>query len=144
LVILVAWLPFHLAGRPVGDRAKAIALLAAGVAVVLVPVGLRNKAVGGDFLITTSQAGPNFYIGNHEGATGRYLPLRPDRETYAVERIDATELAEASAGRRLTPGEVSSYWWSRSFAWIRAIRRMGPSPKKALVTWIAPSPRPEA
>ena len=137
LVILVAWLPFHLAGRPVGDRAKAIALLAAGVAVVLVPVGLRNKAVGGDFLITTSQAGPNFYIGNHEGATGRYLPLRPDRETYAVERIDATELAEASAGRRLTPGEVSSYWWTRSFEWIRAHPGawVGLLAKKALVTW---------
>jgi tetratricopeptide (TPR) repeat protein len=137
LVILVAWLPVHLAGRPVKERATAIALLAAGVAVVLVPVGLRNLAVGGDFLITTSQAGPNFYIGNHEGATGRYLPLRPDRETYAFERIDATELAEASAGRKLTPGEVSSYWWSRSFAWIKAHPGawIGLLAKKALVTW---------
>ena len=137
LVILAAWLPFHLAGRPVKDRAIAIGLLAAGVAMVLVPVGLRNQAVGGEFLITTSQAGPNFFIGNHEGATGRYLPLRPDRETYAFERIDATEVAEKAVGHRLTPGEVSSYWWSRSFAWIRAhpgawIALLA---KKALVTW---------
>lgn len=119
LVVLAAWLPFHLAGRTIRDRAMAIGLLAAGVAVVLVPVGLRNRAVGGDFLITTSQAGPNFYIGNHEGATGRYVPIRPDRETYEFERIDATEVAEKAVGRALTPGEVSSYWWSRSFAWIR-------------------------
>jgi tetratricopeptide (TPR) repeat protein len=137
LVILVAWLPFHLAGRALKDRVLAIGLMAVGVAVVLVPVGLRNRAVGGDFLITTSQAGSNFYIGNHEGATGRYLPIRPDRETYAVERIDATEVAENAVGHRLTPGEVSSYWWSRSFAWIRAhpgawIALLA---KKAFITW---------
>ena len=137
LVILAAWLPFQLAGRPLKDRAMAIGLLAAGVAVVLVPVGLRNQAVGGDFLITTSQAGSNFFIGNHEGATGRYLPIRPDRETYAFERIDATEIAEKAVGHALTPREVSSYWWSRSFDWIRAhpgawIALLG---KKALVTW---------
>jgi tetratricopeptide (TPR) repeat protein len=137
LVILAAWLPFHLAGRAFKERATAVGLLVAGVAVVLVPVGLRNLAVGGDFLITTSQAGPNFFIGNHEGATGRYLPLRPDRETYAFERIDATEVAEKSLGRHLTPGEVSSYWWSRSFAWIQAHPGAWAAllAKKALVTW---------
>ena len=137
LVILAAWLPFHLARRPLKDRAMAVGLLAAGVAVVLVPVGLRNQAVGGDFLITTSQSGSNFFIGNHEGATGRYLPIRPDRETYAFERIDATEVAEKAVGHALTPGEVSSYWWKQSFDWIKAhpgawIALLG---KKALVTW---------
>ena len=120
LVIIAAWLPFHLAGKKPVERLRAIGFLAAGVALVLLPVGARNKLVGGDFLITTSQAGPNFYIGNHEGATGRYVPIRPDRETYEFERVDATELAEQAAGHPLTPGAVSSYWWSRSFAWIGA------------------------
>jgi tetratricopeptide (TPR) repeat protein len=137
LVILAAWLPFHLAGKSLKERAAAIGLVAAGVMLVLVPVGLRNQAVGGDFLITTSQAGPNFFIGNHEGATGRYLPLRPDHETYEFERADAVSVAEKAAGRALSPGEVSSYWWSRSFDWISAhpgdwIALLG---KKVMVTW---------
>ena len=137
LVILAVWLPFHLAARPLKTRAAAIAALVAGVALVLVPTGLRNKMVGGDFLVTTSQAGPNFYIGNHEGATGRYLPIRPDRETYEFERVDAREVAEQAAGHRLTPGEVSSYWWSRSFEWIGAHpgRWLALLGKKMLVTW---------
>ena len=40
-----------------------------------------------------SQFGTNFYIGNHEGATGQYIPLRPDRGTPEYERDDATALA---------------------------------------------------
>jgi tetratricopeptide (TPR) repeat protein len=137
LVIIAAWLPLHFAGRPPKHRVAAIAALVAGVGIVLLPVGLRNKMVGGDFLVTTSQAGPNFYIGNHEGATGRYLPIRPGRETYEFERADATEVAEQAAGHALTPGEVSSYWWSRSFAWIGAhpgrwIALLG---RKLLGTW---------
>ena len=137
LVIIAAWLPFHLARRTVKERAAAIGMLVAGMALVLVPVGLRNLAVGGEFLITTSQAGSNFYIGNHEGATGRYLAIRPGRETPEVERTDAIEVAEQAVGHKLTPGEVSSYWWSRSLKWIgehpgQWITLMG---RKLLLTW---------
>jgi tetratricopeptide (TPR) repeat protein len=136
-VILAGWLPFHLAARRRAERLVAIGILAAGAALVLMPVGARNRAVGGDFLITTSQAGSNFFIGNHEGATGRYLPIRPDRETYEFERVDATEIAEKAAGHALTPGAVSSYWWSRSLAWIQAhpadwAALLG---RKILLTW---------
>ncbi len=137
LAILAAWLPFHLAAQPWKARAKASGLLVAGAALVLVPVGLRNKIVGGDFLITTAQSGPNFYMGNHEGATGRYIPILPGRETYEYERADATAVAEGAAGHALTPAQVSSYWWSRSLSWIEShpgdwIALLG---KKFLVTW---------
>ena len=118
--VLAGWLLLVPADTPWRDRGRAAGLFAAGVVVVLLPVGLRNQAVGGSFLITTSQAGSNFYIGNHQGANGRYLPLRPNHETPEFERTDATEVAEAAAGHALTPGEVSSYWWSQSFAWMRA------------------------
>ena len=137
LVILAAWLPFHLSDKRPRDRLLALGTLAAGVLLVLIPVGVRNKAVGGDFLITTSQAGSNYYIGNHEGANGRYVPIRPDRETYEFERIDAREVAEQAVGHALTPGAVSSYWWARSFAWMKAhpgdwIELLG---EKLVMTW---------
>jgi tetratricopeptide (TPR) repeat protein len=119
IVIILAWLPYQLATRPIRERLRAIALFGAGVAIVLLPVGIRNRVVGGDFLITTSQAGPNFYIGNHESANGRYIPLRPGREIPEFERTDATEVAERAVGHALSPGEVSSYWWSQSLSWIR-------------------------
>lgn len=119
-VVLAAWIPWHRRGRPWRARVAPVALLAAGMAAVLLPVGLRNKVVGGEFLITTSQAGSNFYIGNGPQANGRYVPIRPGREMPEFERTDATEVAEQAVGHALTPGQVSAYWWARSFSWIRA------------------------
>ena len=59
--------------RPALRRVLALALLALGLALPLLPVGLRNQAIGGRFLVTTSQLGPNLWIGNH---AGRERPLR--------------------------------------------------------------------
>jgi tetratricopeptide (TPR) repeat protein len=53
------------------------------------------------------------------------------------ERQDATEVAEAAAGRKLSAGEVSRFWRQRAWDWISAnpaawIRLMT---KKALLVW---------
>jgi tetratricopeptide (TPR) repeat protein len=93
---------------------------AAGLAVVLAPIGIRNSVIGGGFYITTSQFGPNLYLGNNPHADGMAGSLRAGRGSPEYERQDATELAEFAAGRPLTPGEVSSYWTAESLAWIRA------------------------
>jgi len=95
-------------------------MLVAGVGVVLLPVGLRNRAVGGEFLLTTSQLGPNFYIGNHRGADGGYTPMRAGRGEANFERDDARLIAEDDLERPLGPSEVSRYWLSRAFADIRS------------------------
>ena len=85
----------------------AAALFLAGLAIVLVPVAARNSYVGGGFYVTTSQFGPNFYIGNNPAADGTYQSLRFGRGAPEYERQDATELAERALGKRLTPAEVS-------------------------------------
>ncbi len=115
--IIGAWAWFN---APVArlPRAAAVGLFAAGLALVLGPVALRNAAVGGGVYLTTSQFGPNFYIGNHEGADGSYAALRFGRGSPEFERLDATELAERAAGRQLTPGEVSQYWTGRAWSFI--------------------------
>jgi tetratricopeptide (TPR) repeat protein len=46
------------------------------------------------------------------------MSLRPGRGSPEYERIDATDLAERAAGRRLSPGEVSSYWTDRALDFI--------------------------
>jgi tetratricopeptide (TPR) repeat protein len=98
---------------------NALAYLA-GLALVLGPVAVRNRAVGGHWSVSTFQAGPNFYIGNHRSATGRYVPLVPGHETPEFERQDATRLAEHAAGRALSPREVSRFWMARAWDEIRA------------------------
>ncbi|HEX6213512.1 MAG TPA: tetratricopeptide repeat protein, partial [Vicinamibacterales bacterium] len=107
----------------------------AGLAIVLTPVIIRNYAVDGGFYLTTSQFGPNFYIGNNAQADGTYASIRFGRGAPEFERTDATEVAEASVGRTLSPSEVSSYWTGRALGYITGqpldwLRLMG---RKALL-----------
>ncbi len=99
-------------------RWAAVGLFVLGVGATLLPVAVRNQVVGGGFFLTTSQFGPNFYIGNNPGADGTYSSLRFGRGSPEYERVDATQLAERAVGRPLTPGEVSSYWTSRALDFI--------------------------
>jgi tetratricopeptide (TPR) repeat protein len=136
VVVILVWVLLgtfpNLPAPPSTSRAlsRAIAFVA-GLAIVLLPVAVRNYAVGGGFYLTTSQFGPNFYIGNHPGADGTYVSLRPGRGAPEYERQDATELAEQALQRRLSPGEVSSFWTDRALgfitsqpiAWVRLLGR---------------------
>ena len=112
-------------------------VLVLGLAVVLLPVAARNRIVGGEWHLTTSQFGPNLYIGNNPHADGTYGALREGRGSPEYERQDATEIAEAAAGRRLTPGEVSSFWVRQTMEFVRSqpgawLTLMG---KKAVLLW---------
>lgn len=115
---LAAWCAFGSRTTPRKQRAIRVAAFALGLALPLAPVALRNRAVGGELVLTTSQAGPNFWIGNNPRADGTYVPLRAGRQNPWFERQDAFELAAAESGRELTPGEVSRFWIAKSFAWI--------------------------
>ncbi|MCZ6727018.1 MAG: tetratricopeptide repeat protein [Acidobacteria bacterium] len=135
---IVLWLALdaRLARR---QRMTAVAWLLGGMALLLAPVAVRNHAMGGGFHLTTSQFGPNFYIGNHAGASGVYQPLRYGRGGVDYERLDATNLAQEATGRTLSPGEVSNYWRGRAFEFIREqpgawLRLMG---RKIALVWNA-------
>jgi tetratricopeptide (TPR) repeat protein len=95
-----------------------VGLFFAGLAIVLAPVAARNSRLGGGFYVTTSQFGPNFFIGNNAAADGTYASLRYGRGAPEYERQDATELAERAVGRQLSPAEVSAYWRDRALAYI--------------------------
>jgi tetratricopeptide (TPR) repeat protein len=138
VAVVAAWLAVRdrdvEALRP---RLRRVALILAGTFVVLAPVALRNAWVGGEIHLTTAQFGPNFYIGNGPEADGTYRPLRPGRGDALYERTDATELAQEAEGRKLSPGEVSSYWTRRTLRaiaddparWLRLVGR------KWLMVW---------
>ena len=86
-------------------------LVAVGCGLVVGAVACRNYLVGGEWLLTTSSAGMNFYVGNHPEANGIYAQVdflpsaEPDLEREAFIRE-----AEARTGRELTPAQASRYW----------------------------------
>ncbi len=117
--VILGWLGLGFRAVPVRTRMLWAAAFTLAAALIVVPVGLRNAYVGGEFLVSTSQFGPNLYIGNHAGAPGTYAALVPGHGDAAYERDDATRLAETAAGRRLSPAEVSDYWVGRTIADVR-------------------------
>ncbi|MGC3968000.1 MAG: tetratricopeptide repeat protein [Pirellulales bacterium] len=100
-------------------RARNVGLFLLGLVVALAPAAIRNRVVGGEWHLTTSQFGTNFYIGNNSDADGMYRSLIAGRGQAKYEREDAVALAEREVGRKLTPREVSQYWFARSKIWMR-------------------------
>ena len=137
--VVALWIAVYFSQRPLALRGRWLALFLAGVLLVLLPVGVRNLAVGGEFKLTTSQLGPNFFIGNNVAADGTYGSVRKVIREVQLEGPDAKRLAERSEGRTLTSGEVSDYWLNRALDYIRVhpsdwLRLMG---LKWLMVWNA-------
>ena len=137
LPVILLWPFLNWRSDTLGTRLRWAGGVALGMCVVMLPVALRNQFVGGEFHLTTSQFGPNFYIGNSRYANGVYKPLIWGRASVKYEQDDARELAEQAVGRKLTPGEVSQYWTRAAFADIRQepVRWMHLLARKCYLTW---------
>ena len=118
--VIMAWIVLHYRERSFALGARWLGLFFAGLLVVLIPVGLRNLSIGGEFKLTTSQFGPNFYIGNNPGADGTYGSIKNVIHENQLEGPDAKRLAERALSRSLTPGQVSNYWFEQSLHYITA------------------------
>ena len=113
-----------------GGHVKRGAVLVTALLAVVAANAARNYAVSGDLVLIASHGGLNFYIGNHDRADGTYTPVPGITPSIAGQAGDSARVAEASAGRPLSPGEVSSHFARRAFDWIIA------HPSDAARLWI--------
>lgn len=120
VVLIPAWIWLGFSGHARLRRLEYVALFLLGLTLILLPVGIRNLKVGGQFTLTTSQMGANFFIGNNPRADGTYASIRGITGEKQFEQPEATRLAEQALGHSLSPGEVSRYWLSRSWDYIRS------------------------
>ncbi len=79
-------------------------------AIPLAPVSWHNTRAEGAFVLLTTHGGFNFYMGNHERATGHPVRVRDFRMTAQAMLADAHAAAEAAKGRSLSGAESSSWW----------------------------------
>jgi 4-amino-4-deoxy-L-arabinose transferase-like glycosyltransferase len=106
---------------PGTPRARVRGALASllGALLVLSPVAWRNHHVSGAWVLTTTQAGQNFYTGNNPsnpyGAYGAVPFVRPNPH---FEEIDFRAVAESRTGRTMSPQDVSAFWYREAFAHI--------------------------
>ncbi len=115
--IAIALVVDHLSGRLASRR---FFLWIAAVIVGILPATVHNIVAASDLVLTTYQGGTQFWIGNHPGASGTYVPLRPDRGLPGQERFDAVSLAENATGQALFPSQVSSFWFRRGLDFVAA------------------------
>jgi tetratricopeptide (TPR) repeat protein len=88
-----------------------IAVFASLILMVHLPVLSRNWEVDGSAAFVTSSGGINFYIGNRDGASGRYddAPWLESSDAFREAEGYRTE-AEARTGKSLTLNQASGYW----------------------------------
>lgn len=105
--------------RPRRTALSAVAALAGGVALAIVPIAARNLSAVGEPLPLGAHGGYVFYLGHHDGASWRYRPV--GFGDTSVEGEVAASIAEARrrTGRALSPGEASSYWLGEGLAFVR-------------------------
>jgi 4-amino-4-deoxy-L-arabinose transferase-like glycosyltransferase len=117
LPVIVWWIATPLA-LPTGTL-RTLALVVAGAAVVLGPLFVRDRIAEARGQ-GTSLWGIHFYIAAHPGADGTYAPATGVTEDPIGHVVDARRIAEDAAGRTLSAGEVSLYWFRRGLEFVGA------------------------
>lgn len=113
LPVFAAWplVRARLERAPLARGLRSSACVVAGIVLALAPVALRNRAVGGELVLTTSGAGTNLYGGNNvENPYGRATEFSFIRGIPRFEAGDWRREAERRTGRALSPAETSTFW----------------------------------
>ena len=104
------------------DRARLTDLTrcTAGVAMILAASATHNRLAVGEWILTTSNAGQNFYIGNNPfNSTGEYERLPFVDANPKHEERDFAREAERRTGRSMSSVEISHFWFRAGTSWIR-------------------------
>jgi tetratricopeptide (TPR) repeat protein len=113
--VAVLWVAVH---RSRAAVAQAVAL-GLGTLLVLAPFAVRNRVVGGEWVLVTSHGGLNYYIGNNALADGTWRVTPGVRGSIEGQKEDVRRVAAQALGRPVTSGEASAYFFDRAWQWIR-------------------------
>jgi len=113
---VVTWVYWSIAGSR-KSRTACVSAFALGIMLVIVPVSLRNYYVEKKLVIVSANGGLNFYIGNGPGATGTFRVV--EEHGTAPGDITGRFVAQEAEGKLLTLAEVSDWWFSHTWSYIR-------------------------
>lgn len=103
-----------------GLERRAVLLLLLAWGSLLVPVGIRNRIVGGEWVPLATQAGVNLWIGNNPDSDGSAAIVPGTRAGWWEGFHDARALARTEAGEELSAAEVSAHYQGKVLAWAQA------------------------
>ncbi|MBU0743297.1 glycosyltransferase family 39 protein [bacterium] len=128
---VLVWLWFGFPGSPARARLGRIAIVSVTCVLVVGLVTVRNYAVGWDFVLLTSNAGKNLFIGNNELATGTY----GDAATYPYNDIWGSHLGyylrdEKRTARDMRPSRMSAFFAGKARDYVLQ------NPGRAVRLWV--------
>ena len=98
--------------------------LVAGVVLVIAPIAIRNRAIGGEWIPLTYNGGLNLYVGNSPQANGTFVLVTGTQAVTTGSKpegvgIDGREYIRVTTGRDLSPAQSSRWWSDRAIEWMR-------------------------
>ena len=126
IVVFVIFVLIDFKQKPLRNRFLPIILFIAGMIFIVLPVLLINIIVGKDSVLIAWNGGINFYLGNNSFASG-WTATSPKLDiTWWGGYKDAIIVAEKALNKRLSPSQISHYWFhcglnyifSEPFNWI--------------------------
>ncbi len=129
ILVIAPVVVFYLHRRGVGWRARGWLMLAAGMAVAILPVTVRNLTVGGEPVLVAASGGVNFFIGNNQFADGRVAFLPGAAMDWHGEMSEVTALAAKETGHPQNALSADRYFLGKGLAFLRK------SPGRALALY---------
>lgn len=100
------------------SMAYAAVYIACALAVVS-PITVYHALKDGEFVFVAPHGGINFYLGNHEQATGTYMSIPGISDYPGQQALDSKKIASEALGRPATNAEVSTYWANKSLEFLK-------------------------
>lgn len=111
---------FRYGALPRKMRGQQMLAWMSGIALIMTPVYLRNRHIGGDEVAVTAHGGVNLWIGNNPDADGFFKTPKGSGLAGGQETLisSSVEVAEKAVGRPLKHSEASKWWQSRAIDWM--------------------------
>lgn len=116
IAAVIAWLVFV---KSLSRKRTAVSALVIGMALMILPVTIRNYRVGKDFVLVSSNGGMVFAQGNHEHTAGLFGRYPGFTGSIFTQQQESLAIAEQALGRKLKPSESSNYWFKRGLTFVR-------------------------
>jgi 4-amino-4-deoxy-L-arabinose transferase-like glycosyltransferase len=101
-------------------KTAAFTLLYLGCTLAAVaPITVYHAVRHGEFVFVAPHGGINFYLGNHEHATGTYMSIPGISDLPGRQTLDSQKMASEALGRPATHADVSAYWAHKTIEFLK-------------------------
>jgi len=100
-----------------GKLCRAVVVIA-GILLVILPFSFRNYLITGNISLPFGNGGFNFYVGNHQGASGTYTYLKGISNSPSGQIKSSVLQAKKVAGEEVSLSQASSYWFGLGIRFI--------------------------